>query len=214
MTEKDKDNNQYKFSDSLVGKIFIYTWRILGVFFIVYALRGCFYLPAQERAFVNNIETAFTQTDHTWVFVRDVTEFEWDTVCGFGYYTYPDALKALTARYLMFKPLPQTAPEVFAERSGYDLSVFRSHVPRNGWFNFSGSHFFFKNDEIVKKYVYTKWFIPMYNGRETFNFMHEHAIDEKTCLNFDNAVFYFDNSNKNYEPYMVLKDKRKIDGVK
>lgn len=92
----------------------------------------CFYMPADERQFLNSIQQGLQQSSDGVVYLRDITDFEWDTAC---YLSSLTSLKDIS---------PYIPDDILAKENGFSKY----------WPFFLGSYWFLSKGELVKQFSY------------------------------------------------------------
>lgn len=120
-----------------------------GLFFLTSFLYSCFYVPKDENDFIRKIEQSFADTGKTEILVKDITNFEWDTVC-FVTDNFADKVMLSHLSEFFYNSLQQEASHYFKEH--YD--VVKGSMAKFGTPSFKGAHLFLLNGKVVRTYLY------------------------------------------------------------
>lgn len=172
-------------------------FKVLIFLVFFYFIYGFFVPQAKEDVFLDKVAAAFVKGDTHRVLVKDITDFEWDRVCAFENGFADDPFTILSAK---LQGVPSSALDIralYAERSGYDKSVFDHNVPEYGWTYFNGAHFFFLDGQIVKTFIYRGWGgLIGFEINDNFVMVDYIMSDHKGCEDKKDAVFEYRDSDQ------------------
>lgn len=149
------------------------------IIIMAWLLYFIFYIPSREREFMNAVGIRFNNTNADKVLVKEVTSFDWDSVC----YIEPYSTKSHN----------------FIEKD-YQ-SILNEHLPVLGWPSSYGSYVFIKNKIVTEEYTFPTMgfryiknrFYPMaliiLIDNNPYSFMGAHNFENDSCISSENAAF-------------------------
>ncbi len=178
-----------------------------------YFLYGFFVPQAKEDAFLAKVSNTFIAHETDKIFVKNVTDFEWDRVCAFDNGLFDDPFSSF---YFTLRGVPASDIDLgafYAKHSGYERSVFDGHIPDGGWTYFKGAHLFFLNGQVVEKYIYRGWgSLTGFENNSNYVMLDYTSGDKHHCESKEDAIFKYKESPREgylYGLYLTHVEQKK-----
>lgn len=181
--------------------------------FVIYAGYYNFYLPKEENLFVRKIESEFNTQKSSIIEVMSITDFEWDAVCFFGDY--------FSGLFLVGHVSPIVKDSIPKDLFRYTKSYYeaiRDEAPKFGRPDFKGAHFFIRDNNVAKEYIYHSngfrirgdkllAFHVLDIGGDIYSLLNHHGFEKEPCIEKENAVFKITEDNLGYKKVLLSSKK-------
>lgn len=167
-----------------------------------------FYIPSHAKEFLNKIEYSFNTSETSNIYVKNITDFNWDTVCVFSKNT-------------PIFWLTQNSEKQFEEVYGYDYDVIKNDIPLRMSPAFKATFLFIEDQKVVRKITYNtyglRWkggelknsFDQVFTNKESFFFLDDTATLNDGCIEKDNATFTKHYYQPNSKGFILLSNIKK-----
>lgn len=175
----------------ILGYISMFLVSVFAIYFLFFN----FYRPSAENQFIRKIEEAFNKTSTNYVMIKNVTDFEWDTVCFF----HEDMGTPVLIGYVS-PVVKNSIPETISRYTGVHYDALKGEISSFGRLDFKGAHIFLSNDRIVKRFFYHSNGFRIRNDKlmayhvinindETYAFLNHSGFENEPCQEKNNATF-------------------------